>query len=147
MPFGVNPKTCRPGPSPKEARDGDRVQARHRVNMEVRCGAIPHPNAVPCADCWHIWREGERRHEYDHYLGYAAENHLVVQSVCTGCHAKRDSAKAKQTECVHGHKFTPENTMFKPNGTRQCRECRRNRDRNRRDAAYWREYRKKKKAS
>ncbi len=24
----------------------------------------PHPNTLPCADCGHIWFEGERRHDY-----------------------------------------------------------------------------------
>lgn len=28
-----------------------------------------------------------------------------------------------KTHCVNGHEFTPENTYAKPDGTRQCREC------------------------
>lgn len=31
--------------------------------------------------------------------------------------------KAQQTACIHGHKFTEENTYMKPNGTRSCRTC------------------------
>ena len=27
--------------------------------------------------------------------------------------------------CKHGHPFTPENTYIRPNGTRNCKECRR----------------------
>ncbi len=138
----ANPLTGRPGPAPKPARDGDKRQARHRVNVEVRTGYLPAPNSLPCADCGHVWSAGERRHEYDHYKGYAAENHLAVQPVCTLCHAKRDGAKANQTHCIHGHEFTAENTIIKTSGTRQCRECRKAFDRSRgRDAAYWREYR------
>lgn len=53
MPYGVNPLTGRPGPAPKPARDGDRVQARQSVNHEVKNGRMPHPNAVPCTDCGH----------------------------------------------------------------------------------------------
>lgn len=30
--------------------------------------------------------------------------------------------RARQTHCVHGHKFTPENTILK-HGGRECREC------------------------
>lgn len=122
---GVNPQTGRPGPAPKPARDGDVRQARQRVNVEVRTGRRPHPNSLPCTDCGHVWRDGERRHEYDHHLGYAPEYHLDVQSVCTLCHSARDSAKAQQESCIHGHPFTPENTKLRPNGTRECRTCKR----------------------
>lgn len=135
------------GPAPMPARDGDTEQARQRINVEVRTGRRPHPNTLPCTDCRHVWTEGERRHEYDHHLGYAAEHHLHVQPVCTTCHAARDSAKAKQTHCIHGHEFTDANTIKRANGTRLCRECRRARDRGRRDATYWREYRAKKRGA
>lgn len=37
--------------------------------------------------------------------------------------------KAQQTHCINGHEFSDENTYFRPNGTRACRECRRLRDR------------------
>lgn len=134
-------KARRYGPDPKPARDGDRKQARQRINVEVRTGRRSHPNNLPCADCGRLWSEGGPRHEYDHYLGYAAEHHLHVEAVCVPCHAKRDSAKARQTHCKHGHEFTSENTIIKSNGMRQCRECRRDYDRRRRDASYWRQYR------
>lgn len=80
MPFGGNPLTGRSGPAPQPPRDGDKVQARQRINVEVRTGRRPHPNALPCAGCGHVWREGERRHEYDHHLGYAAAHHGDVAS-------------------------------------------------------------------
>ena len=132
MVFGVNPLTGRPGPAPKPARDGDVVQARQRINVEVRTGRRPHPNTLPCTDCEHVWKPGERRHEYDHYKGYAAEDHLEVQAVCTDCHARRDSAKLAQTHCIRGHEFTRENTGRKKNETRFCRACRRIHDAKRR---------------
>jgi HNH endonuclease len=38
--------------------------------------------------------------------------------------------KARKTACVHGHAFTAENTYIRPDdGNRQCRECKRKRDR------------------
>lgn len=139
MPFGVNPITGRPGPVPKPPRDGDRMQARQRVNVEVRTKRRPHPNSIPCADCGHIWRRGERRHEYDHFKGYAAEHHLDVESVCTICHSKRDSERARQTHCIRGHLFDELNTRRRANGTRACRECLRDRERTRtpRGSDYW----------
>lgn len=145
MAFGVNKVTGRPGPAPKPPRAGDKVQARQRINVEVRTGRRPHPDTIPCADCGHIG--GDMRHEYDHYLGYATEHHYDVQAVCVDCHVKRDSGKARQTHCISGHEFTPENTIIKSNGCRQCRECRREYDRRRdRGPDYWRTYRLKRKA-
>ena len=139
MPFGVNPQTGRPGPSPMPPRDGDRVQARQRINVEVRMGRRPRPNALPCSDCGHVWKKGEQRHEYDHYLGYAPEHHCDVEAVCKRCHVLRDNLKAKQTHCKHGHAFTAENTYRKSNGTRACRQCMRRWDRHRgpRGSEYW----------
>lgn len=120
------------GPKPNPARDGDKVQARARVNTQVQHGLRPHPNTLPCVDCGHVWTPGGRRHEYDHHQGYAAEHHEDVEPVCVRCHKKRDCKKKAQTSCLRGHAFTPQNTIKKPNGTRACRECRRDYDRERR---------------
>lgn len=48
----VRPATS--GPQPKPARSGDKLQARQRVNVEVRSGRRPHPNTLPCTDCGHV---------------------------------------------------------------------------------------------
>ncbi len=40
--------------------------------------------------------------------------------------------KSRQTHCVNGHEFTPENTWIRPDsarGTRNCRQCARDRKR------------------
>lgn len=89
------PKRVIKGRSFVPARDGDVHQARRRVNYFVEAGIIPHPNALPCAACGHVWKEGERRHEYDHHLGYAAEHHECVEPVCTRCHAQREVLRKK----------------------------------------------------
>lgn len=130
----------KPGPPPYSPRDGDKVQARQRINVEVRTGYRLHPNVLACVDCGHEWSEGERRHEYDHHLGYAAEHHYSVEPVCTLCHSKRDNAKANQTHCGSGHEFTNENTYRKSNGTRACRACMRLWDKARspRGSDHWR---------
>ena len=31
--------------------------------------------------------------------------------------------KSRQTHCLHGHEFTPENTMIPKDGRRRCRTC------------------------
>lgn len=138
MPFGVNKLTGKPGPAPKPPRGGDAEQARQRINIEVRTGYRPHPNDLPCHDCGHVHAPGERRHEYDHYLGYSAEHHADVQAVCTVCHAKRHQVAT----CERGHEIDG----VSANGRRFCKECRRSRDRGRRNAEYWRAYRKKRRA-
>lgn len=82
----------KPGPDPGRrfvpARDGDKRQARRRVNHLVDVGLLPHPGDVPCADCGHLG-DGPR-HEYDHHLGYAAEHHEDVEAVCAPCHHRRE---------------------------------------------------------
>lgn len=136
---GVNPKTGKPGPAPLPARDGDKRQARQRINVEVRTGHRPHPNTLACVDCGHLHAPGERRHEYDHHRGYAADHHLDVEPVCTLCHVKRDSMRAAQTHCIRGHAFDSENTYVAANGTRHCKACSKASDARRapRGSAYW----------
>lgn len=116
-------------------RDGDKGQARHRVNYLVRRGKLSSPKASPCAGCGHVWMPGERRHEYHHHLGYGAEHQREVQILCTHCHADRDGRSAR-THCKNGHPFTPENTSRGPGRARICLECCRVRDR-RRAKARW----------
>lgn len=72
------------------ARNGDRRQARRRINYLVEQGVLPHPNTLACTDCGHEWVKGERRHEYDHFEGYDASSQLAVQAVCTRCHHTRE---------------------------------------------------------
>lgn len=129
------------------ATEPEKLRARAQVNAHVQAGKLPAPNTLPCADCGHRWAPGERRHEYDHPRGYTGKHKLDVEPVCTRCHARRDSPKKAQTHCKRGHPFSKENTILARNGTRHCLECRRAHDRGRRDAAFWREYRAKRKAA
>jgi hypothetical protein len=76
-----------PGRSFVKRRDGDKKQARSRVNYLRKIKLLPDPNSIPCCDCGHVGKN--MRHEYDHYLGYAKEHHEHVHAVCTKCHAKR----------------------------------------------------------
>jgi hypothetical protein len=63
--------------------------------------------------------------------------------LCSRCHGRHNS-RACQTHCKRGHEFTPENTVIGSKGLRDCRACRRLRDKGRHDAAYWRAWRAKK---
>jgi hypothetical protein len=76
-----------------KTRDGDKKQARARVNHRVDVGMIPDPNDLPCTDCGHVYKTGERRHEYDHHCGYGSAHQLDVQPVCTRCHRKREKLR------------------------------------------------------
>lgn len=78
------------------ARDGDKRQARRRINFFVESGLIPPPSSSPCTDCGSAWCLGKPRHEYDHHLGYDAEHHEHVQAVCLPCHRKRERARGVQ---------------------------------------------------
>lgn len=113
--------------------DAQKKLARAALNSAVRSGLLPRPNDVRCTDCPHVWLKGlGNRHEYDHHKGYDPEHYLVAEVVCKACHVRRDNKRAKQTHCIHGHEFTKENTIIKINGCRQCRECRRAFDREKR---------------
>lgn len=135
MPYGNNSTTGLPGPAPKPAESGNKKQARQRINVEVRSGRRPHPSTLPCTDCEHIG--DDKRHEYDHHLGYDAEHHLDVEPVCTTCHAARDSKRVSQTHCKHGHEFNDLNTYIAKNGTRHCKTCAKLRVRKPRGKEYW----------
>lgn len=45
-----------------------------------------------------------------------------------------NAINARKTHCIHGHEFTPENTWVSKAGRRHCRACKREYDRNRRQA-------------
>jgi hypothetical protein len=117
-----------------------KLAARSAANVAVRRGDLPRPNDLPCVDCGHVVADDGKRHEYDHHRGYERAMWLDVQAVCVPCHKKRDSPKVAQTECVHGHAYTIENTGRKKNGTRFCRQCRSrfNRMPRTRPPDYWR---------
>jgi hypothetical protein len=89
-------RTSRLGTFLAPSRSGDKKQARRRANHAVANGRLAPPNALPCFDCGHRWKPGERRHEYDHHLGYAAEHQLDVQAVCTTCHVTRAQKRGER---------------------------------------------------
>jgi len=77
-------------------RDGDRLQARRRVNYLVEQGLIPAPEELPCCDCADQLLTLGGRHEYDHANGYDGPNQLYVEPVCQRCHRNREEARCGQ---------------------------------------------------
>jgi hypothetical protein len=75
------------------ARDGDKRQARRRVNYLVERGLILRPDDLPCMDCGDEVFVNRYRHEYDHARGYDGENQLYVEPVCSKCHRNREDAR------------------------------------------------------
>jgi hypothetical protein len=73
-------------------RDGDKKQARRRINYLVEQGLIPRAADLPCVDCADEI-SGGGRHEYDHARGYDGENQLYVEPVCQRCHRNREVAR------------------------------------------------------
>ena len=88
------PKVRKRGRVFVQPRDGDKLQARGRVNYLVVIGILPHPDVMPCVDCGHMRGTDDRRHQYDHHQGYSAEHHATVEAVCTACHTKREKSAA-----------------------------------------------------
>lgn len=92
------PRKGRPGRRGFQAptRDGDKKQARRRINYLVEQGLIPRPDDFPCFDCADAVFSGAYRHEYDHAKGYDGENQLYVEPVCSKCHRNREEARRGQ---------------------------------------------------
>ncbi len=118
----------RPGPDRLPPREGDKSQARHRVNLNVRNGDWPKANEFPCKDCGHIYIPGGVDHEYDHCLGYGKDHHEVVDTVCASCHKKREWSRGKYANrksrsgrefCQYGHRMVREK-----DGGWRCHDCR-----------------------
>lgn len=81
------------GPLPSLDWSGDKKEARAIVNRLVVKGELPNPNGIVCADCAHIG--DDRRHEYDHHLGYEPRFYLAVEVVCSKCHHRRAAERGE----------------------------------------------------
>lgn len=119
--------------------EAQKEAARQVVNREIYLGIRPDPNKLPCADCGHVWHDGERRHEYHHFAGYSEDQFSLVVSLCTCCHYGRHHQPV--IHCKHGHEYNDQNTHFRKNGTRECKTCRNIQKKLKRTAAWWRQRR------
>lgn len=85
--YNPRPRQSKKGIRFVPIRDGDKVQARSRVNHLIKIGRLADPNTLPCFDCGHLG--DDRRHEYDHFEGYSGLKQECVQVACSKCHARR----------------------------------------------------------
>lgn len=97
-------------------RDGEKSVVAHRWAYEQAKGPIPeglvidHLCRTPlCVNPAHLEAVTNRENVL-RGVGYTAE-------------------KARQTHCIHGHEFTPENTRYSPSrpNSRECLTCKRQR--------------------
>ena len=93
----------------------------HRVSHAIHKGEIP-----PGMDTDHLCRV--RHCVNPSHLEAVTRKVNTDRGIVAEVHRAR---YAEITHCPQGHKYTPENTYTKPNGSRVCRECRRT-DRRRR---------------
>ncbi|WP_443034927.1 HNH endonuclease [Streptomyces sp. BE133] len=93
----------------------------HRVVFKLLVGEIPegfqvtHAEPRPC-----------------HHNRCCSPNHLeAVAKEEALARSDWERARARRTHCRHGHEYMPENTYLDPRGFRQCRTCRRERNKSR----------------
>jgi len=70
-------------------RDGDKRQAKSRINHDVNLGLRPNANDLFCSICGH--KGDDRRHEYHHIQGYSELHHYDILPLCSKCHHKEHS--------------------------------------------------------
>lgn len=76
-----------------KTRDGDKKQARARINHLIYIGFLPDPNTLICSSCKNTKKS--KRNEYHHHNGYTAEYHEDVIVLCSVCHAELHKNRKK----------------------------------------------------
>lgn len=91
-----------------------RIRRVHNLMLEAFVG-----QPAPGQEVRHL--DGDRTNNVLANLAYGTHVENMADQVRHGTHYL-----AQRTHCVHGHEFTPENTIVKKpgeKGKRQCREC------------------------
>lgn len=104
----------------------------HRMGYELQVGPIPEGMTID-----HLCRNRACQNAR-HLEPVSNRTNLLRGQGWSGRHAQA-------THCPKGHPYDEENTVIRTNGhiRRNCRKCRNEATAKRLDAAYWREYRRK----
>lgn len=95
-------------------------------------------NATVCAHCGKQpieWHDPDGTHTSTRpykQVGFLTHSHVSIATIdteiarcvplCKSCHLKITKS-GSLTHCKHGHARTPENTIIRPNGWTECKEC------------------------
>ncbi len=102
--------------------DGRKTRLSHRVSYEIHFGKIP-DGLLICHKC-----DNPGCNRPDHlFLGTPADNtrDMVEKKRIKG----RSSILRNRTHCPEGHLFAGDNLFIESDGSRRCRECKRQRSR------------------
>jgi hypothetical protein len=100
---------------------GKRARVVHRVAYETLVGIVPVGLELD-----HLCRN----------RACANPSHLEPVTRLENVRRGLNGPGSHRTHCIHGHEYTPENTVIKKRGTRECRACTRRYQRE-----YWRQHR------
>lgn len=90
---------------------GIRIERAHRVYYERAYGPIPQDLVLD-----HLCRQRDCVNP-EHLEAVTNRENVVVRG------SGPSAINARRTHCANGHPFDEENTIFRPNGRRRCREC------------------------
>ena len=82
------------GPRRVARRNGDKSQAKARINSDVEHGLRPNANDLFCSKCGH--KGPDRRHEYHHIMGCEEMHHYDVLPLCSKCHHEEHPRNGRQ---------------------------------------------------